>query len=225
MAVDTPTPLCEWEDCSRGAFSDLARGYTDPDDQNRILCEATRLIEQITDRRLVPFTGHTETCRATGVDPDEYPLSGSPVSIASALGQSYAGALGSDDGVRHVWLREYAARYPEMWRYTDVSVQVVNTYGGTTQAGTGAGTPVQVIGAEVDTGHLWFPMGAWVPLGSTVRMTYGGGYDPIPADLVRAGKLMTAAIIMRELIPNKQTRDPRALWEEAALAAAGYGRD
>ncbi len=223
MAEDTPVTLCTWEDFSRGAFNDLARSYTDGVEQQRILIEATRLIEQITDRRLVPFTGHTETCRATGVDPDEYPLAGAPVSAQAAMGQSYANALGSDDGVRHVWLREFAARYPEMWHYTDVTVSVVSTYGGTT--GAGSGSPIGMVGPEPDTGHLWFPMGTWVPVGSMVRMVYGGGYDPIPADLVRGGKLMTAAIIMREIQPTKQARDPRALWEEAALAVAGYNRD
>ncbi len=219
MGVDNPVTLCSWEQFTNGAFSDLARNYTDAGAQQEILVEATRLCESAAQRRLVPFTGMVETHRATGIDPDEYPGGGAPMSQQAALGQSFATALGGDaGGVRHVWLNEHATRYPELWTYTGVSVEVTTSLGSTT-------VPA-VTGPEVDSGHLWFALGTWLPVGSLVRVTYGGGYTvAIPGDLVRAGKLMTAAIVMRELMPTKQTRDPQGLWNDAVLALAGYARD
>lgn len=221
MTADSPVLLCEWDQFASGAFQDLARNYVDPAAQGQILAEATRLCEQVTGRRLVPFAGMTETHRATGIDPDEYPAAGLPISASAAIGQSYADALGADDGVRHVWLNEFAARYPEMWCYTGVSVSVVTTYGG---AGNTAAAAIS--GPEPDSGHVWFSLGTWVPIGSLIRITYGGGYAPVvPADLTRAAKLMVAQIIMRELQPTKQTRDPNALWDDAVRALGGYIRE
>lgn len=217
MAADAVLPLCTWAQFTNGAFADLARNYTDAGAQAELLVEATRMCEQATDRRLAPFTGLTETQRATGGDPDEYPGGGVPVSAAASLGQSYADALGSDNSVRHVWLHEYAPRNPEMWAYSGVSVQVETTYASTQTAG--------VSGPEPDSGHMWFSLGTWVPAGSLIRVTYGGGYQTYPADLVRAGKLMVASLIMREIQPTKQTRDPQGLRDEALLALGGYTRD
>ncbi len=220
MTADRPLTLCSWEQFTSGAFNDLARNYNDPAGQAEILAEATRLCEQVASRRLVPFTGLSESHRATGGDPDEYP--GGPaaaISLQATLAASYSSALGSDDGVRHIWLNEYAPRHPELWTYADVQVTVETTFGGTPAS-------ITVSGPEVDSGHVWLRFGSYVPVGSMVRATYGGGFTvAIPADLVRAGKLMTASLIMRELAPTKQTRDPRALWEDAALALAGYTRD
>ncbi len=219
MVTDSPLTLCTWDQFTSGAFNDLARNYTDPGAQQELLAESTRLCESAAQRRLVPFTGMVETHRATGIDPDEYPGGGAPMSQQAALGQSYATALGGDaGGVRHVWLNEHATRYPELWTYQGVSVEVTTSLGSTAAA--------TVTGPEADTGHLWFALGTWLPVGSLVRVTYGGGYTvAIPADLQRAGKLMTAALILRELMPTKQTRDPRALWDDAVLALSGYGRD
>ncbi len=215
---DQPTTLCTWAQFTSGAFSDLARNYVDPGAQAEILTEATRLVEQVCDRRLVGFSGLVETKRATGTDPDEYPMQGVPTSVGAALGQSYAGALGSDDGVRHVWVDQYAPRNQDLWAYADVSVRVGTTYGGAATA--------TVSGPDPDTGHIWLSMGTWVPVGSLVTITYGGGYTvAIPADLQRGGKLMTAAILMRELQPTKQSRDPSALREDAIAAVGGYIRD
>lgn len=218
MGDDRPVPLCTWAQFTSGAFNDLARSYDQPTDQNDLLYEATRLIERAVDRRLVPFTGITETVRATGVDPDEYPSMGVPVSQAGALGQSYADALGGDNGVRHAWLSQFAPHMTELWTYSDVSVSIATTFGGSLKA--------TIDGPEVDSGHVWFSLGTWVPIGSLVKFVYSGGYTvAIPADLVRAGKLMVAALIMREIQPSKQSRDPSALWDDAVKAAAGYIRD
>jgi len=218
MAADNPTPLCTWPQFSSGRFSDLGREISDPQTQLDILVEATRLAEGVCDRRLAPFTGLVETCRAVGVDPEEYPGAMTPTTQASALGMSYASALGGDDGVRRVWVEQYAPRYPEMWAYSGVSVSIGTTYGG-------SGAATGFTGPDPDTGYLWLSAGAYVPVGSLVKITYGGGYQTYPADLVRAGKLMTAWVLMRELAPTKQTRDPNSLWDDASRALAGYIRE
>jgi hypothetical protein len=62
-----------------------------------------------------------ESHRAQGIDPDEYSDAGSmPMDIHGTLGTSYANALGAGDQVRHVWLNEYAPRYPELWGYANI---------------------------------------------------------------------------------------------------------
>jgi hypothetical protein len=63
-----------------------------------------------------------------------------------------------------------------------------------------------------------------VPPGTTIQTTYSGGYSTFPADLVRAGKLMTAALVVRELRPSDQSRDPELLRAEAVAKLAGYTR-
>lgn len=219
MTADSATPLCTWGQLTQGAFKDLARNITDVGAQNALLLEATRMCERAAaGRRLVPFTAMTETHRAQGIDPDEYG-SGSdlPLDQSGALGRSFAAALGTQDMVRHCWLNQYAAHYPEMWTYTGVSFTIVRSYGGTQTL-----TATQMQGPEPDSGHVLFNLGLFIPIGSVIRVTYGGGYTTSPADLVRAGKLMTASLIVRELAPSAQGRDPDLLANEAEAICASY---
>lgn len=219
--TDSATPLCNWAQFTQGAFADLARNYTDASAQSAILLEATRMCEQAISRRLAPFTAMPETHRAQGMDPDEYTDSANlPLDLQGTLGRSYAASLGASNLVRHCWLNEFAPRYPEFWTYTDVSIAIVRSYGGSQVL-----TATNLVGPEADSGHVWFNLGLWIPIGSLVRATYGGGYTTMPADLVRAGKLMTASLIVRELAPTSQSRDPDLLHNEAVMALAGYARD
>lgn len=206
--ADSTTPLCTWGQFTSGAFADLAKRYTDQQAQADLLLEATRLCEQEVNRRFAPFTGMTETHPARSVDPGKY---GSPASL------SYA-----NDTVRHCWLNEHAPRYPEMWTYSNVSVKLARPLSGNPNL---VGTLVQ--GPEPDSGHMWFDLGLPVPTHSTifVKVTYGGGYTTMPADLVRAGKFMTASLIVRELAPSPQGRDPETLHADAVTALVGYTRD
>jgi len=218
--ADSATPLCNWAQFTSGAFADLGRNYT-PDAQTAVLLEATRLCEQSVSRRLAPFTAMPETHRAQGMDPDEYTDAANlPLDLAGTLGRSYAMALGASTLVRHCWLNEFAPRYPEFWTYSNVSIQIVRSYGGSQTL-----TAANLQGPEPDSGHVWFNLGLFIPIGSLVRVTYSGGYTTMPADLVRAGKLMTASLIIRELAPSSQSRDPEMLHTEAEMALAGYGRD
>ncbi len=196
MADDSGTPLITWAQLTQGAYADLVRGYTSPSAQADVLIEATRDVEGLCNRRLTPFTVVGESHRAEGVDPDEYADGFAiPMDILSTLGASYASALGASTLVREVWLNEYAVRYPEFWTYSNVTVSVVRSYGGTQD-----NVPV-LDGPVPDSGRVWFTLGTFVPVGSQVYVTYSGGYTTVPADLARICKYAAAAIIADELDP------------------------
>ncbi|MCW2901278.1 MAG: hypothetical protein JWO67_3543 [Streptosporangiaceae bacterium] len=219
MPADTPTPLATFEQLNTGAFADLVRDY-DASAQTDLMIEATRQCESVADRRLVAFT-LTESHRATGVDPDEYADSANlPLDIQGTIGRSYAMALGATTLVRHVWLNEYAPRYPEFWSYTNIAVKTILSYGGSQDMAVS-----QLIGPEPDSGHLWFQLGTFLPIGSMIRVTYSGGYTTVPADLVRAGKYMAASIAVRELDPTQAAgHDPDLLYNDAVKALNPYMR-
>ncbi|MGK5728926.1 hypothetical protein [Streptomyces sp. URMC 124] len=196
MAADSPVPLASAADLAAGQFADLVRDYA-PDALDQLMIEATRQCEGICGRRLAPFTNVPESHRAQGIDPDEYSDAGGlPMDIQGTLGRSYADALGSGDQVRHVWLNEFAPRYPEMWSYTALAVTLLRSYGGSQNV-----TAASLIGAEADSGHIWFSLGTFLPVGSLIRVTYGGGYATVPADLGRACKLLAASLVLGEIDP------------------------
>ncbi|MCW2900931.1 MAG: hypothetical protein JWO67_3196 [Streptosporangiaceae bacterium] len=197
MAADNPIPLATSAQMQEGAFADLARAFSGQA-LTDIMIEATRACETESGRRLVPFTV-TESHRAEGVDPDELgDATDLPIDLMGALGRSYASALsgGTSSQVRHCWLNEYAPLYQDFWAYSNVSLTVIRSYGGSQQF-----SATQIIGPEPDTGHVWFSLGVFLPIASLIRATYSGGYTTVPADLVRACKYMAAAIITRELDP------------------------
>jgi hypothetical protein len=206
---------------TEGAFADLVRGYASPSAQADVLIEATRDVEGLAGRRFAPFT-ITESHRAEGVDPDEYADGFAiPMDIRSTLGQSYAAALGASSLVRQVWLNECAAQYPEFWTYSNVTVDVVRSYGGTQ-------TNVPMLdGPAADSGRMWFTLGTFVPIGSQVYVTYSGGYSTTPADLSRATKLSAAAIVALELDPFGEQfgHHPGDLRSEAEARLVNYMRD
>ena len=195
MGVDNPVPLISVSQLQEGAFADLTRSFSNQA-LSDIVIQASRACETETDRRLMPFT-ITETHRAEGVDPDEYASinGGVPMDILGTLGASYATALGGvGDWVRHVWLHEHAARYQEYWAYSNVSVTLYRSIGGSQPANI-------LMGPTVDTGEIWFRLGTFLPIGSRISVTYNGGYTTIPADLQRAALYMAAAICCDELDP------------------------
>jgi hypothetical protein len=219
--ADSVTPLCTAAQFNEGAFADLARTYS-TDALNDILIEATRVCEDETQRRLAPFTGLTETVRADGVDPDEYTDAANlPMDIQSTLGASYAQALGASSLVRHCWLSEFAPRYQDLWTYNNASITIIRSYGGTQDV-----SAAQILnGPEPDTGHLWFQLGIFLPIGSRVQVTYGGGYTvAIPASLVRACKYMAASIIVRELDPTASGHDADELHVDALMYLSSWER-
>jgi hypothetical protein len=219
MAADSPVPLASSADMQGGQFADLVRDYS-AGDFDQLMIEATRVCEGIAGRRLAPFTGVPETHRATGIDPDEYTDAGSvPLDLQGTLGRSYSDALGAGDQVRHVWLNEFAPRYPEMWTYANVQVTILRSYGGTSTM-----SPASIIGAEPDSGHIWFTLGTFLPLGSLIRVTYDGGYSTVPADLARACKLQAAVLALGEIDPagTQFGHDPGALGKQAETILCRY---
>ncbi|MCY0917055.1 hypothetical protein OS965_02540 [Streptomyces sp. H27-G5] len=197
MAADSPVPLASASDMAGGQFADLVRDYS-ADTLAQLMIEATRQCEGIAGRRLAPFTAVPESHRATGIDPDELSGSGSmPMDLQGTIGRSYSNALGGGDQVRHVWLNEYAARYPEMWTYSNLQVTLLRSYGGSQTA-----AAASLIGAENDSGHVWFSLGTFLPVGSMIRLVYDGGYSTVPADLGRACKLLAASLALGEIDPT-----------------------
>jgi len=214
MAADSPVPLCSPAQFQEGALGDLVRDYTDQALYD-LLAEGTRRCEDVTQRRLTAFTGLTEYSRAEGIDPDEYTDSANlPMDVRSTLSASYAQALGASSLVRHAWVSEFAPRYQDMWQYTDVSVTIVRSYGGTEQL-----SNAQILsGPEPDTGHVWFQLGQFIPVGSRTMITYSGGYTvATPASLVRACKFMSAYLAVRELNPDANDHDPDQLHNDALM--------
>lgn len=221
MAADNGAPLISWAQMTSGAFADLVRDYRDIPAQRAVLLESTRELEGMCARRLSPFTV-TESHRAEGIDPDELNGDASiPMDIRSTISMSYATALGGNSNLaRQVWLNEYAVRYPEFWQYSNVTVDVVRSYGGS-QSG------VQLLdGPAVDSGRAWFLLGSFVPVGSQIYVTYSGGYTTVPADLVRAAKYMVAAYVIDELDPmGDHGHDPDLLRLKASDIVVNYMRE
>ena len=217
--TDTPVPLCTAANFQSSAFADLVAGYSEPALAD-LMSESTRACEAAAGgRRLAPFTV-TETTRADGTDPDEYPAGASlPMPIQGTIGWSEALALGGgSDLVRHCWLTQTPARYPDLWQYSGVQVTVIRSYSGTQQYG-----QAQLLDGPDNTGHLWFQIGSLVPIGSRVRVTYSGGYTvAVPADLVRAGRLMAAWMVVTELNPGSTAHDPDWLYGSACKILESY---
>lgn len=220
--ADSPLPLCTAAQFTASPFADLVSGYT-PQGLSDLLAEATRACEsECSGRRLAPFTGLTETHRASAIDPDEYSdQSNLPMDIQSTLGASYAQSLGASELVRHCWVDQTAPLYQDMWAYSDVSVTIIRSYGGTQQLANS-----QILnGPEPETGHLWFMLGLFLPVGSRVQVTYSGGYTvAVPADLVRACRLMAAWAVVCELNPEDTAHNPDRLHDAAVKILENYDR-
>jgi hypothetical protein len=219
MAADTVTPLVSSAQFNATAFSDLAKNLQ-LTELDTVMIEATRACESIVGKHLAAFTT-TETHRAEGVDPDEYGdgLTSVPLDLPGTVGRSYASALGAGGLVRHLWLNSFAVRYPEFWTpYTIDSLDLVRSYGGSQNV-----VPTSLIGPEPDSGHVWFQIGTFLPIGSLLRVTYSGGYSTVPGDLARACKAMAASIIIKELDPDiGSAHDPDLLRDEAVEFLGPY---
>lgn len=217
--ADDPTPLASVSQLLSGPLADLYRDY-EPDVLAQLAIEATRECEGIASRRLAPFTGLPEAHRAEGIDPDEYADSANlPMDLQGTLGRSYAAALGASTLVRHVWLNEYAPRHAELWAYDNLSVQLVRSYGGTQDV-----SAAQILSTDNDTGQIFFQLGLFLPIGTNIRITYDGGYQTTPADLVRASRYMAASIAVTELDPVSQSHDPDYLRSRAEDILSAYMR-
>lgn len=217
--ADTVAPLVTVAQFSSGAFADLVRAFS-PDALTETMLEATRLCEDHVGRRLAPFAGVTETQRAEAVDVEDALDAYVPLDPTSQLGFSRASSLGSTLLVRHCWVREYPSRYPEMWAGSISGISLLRSFSGSQVV------DVSQIQYEPDTGHVRFQLGTFVPPGTTIVVTYSGGYATVPASLVRAAKYMAASIAVTELDPTGQSHghDPDVLRMKAEEALDGFMR-
>lgn len=196
---DTATPLATRDDFM--SFPGMALLVRDMEVSavDRLMIRATRSIESRCDRRLAPFT-ITETARAEGVDTADTAVdAGWPLDLIAALGRSEAMAYGTTTLVRDLWLRQYAPVWPDLWAYSDISVQLARTYGDTENV-----LASSLEGPEADTGHLRFRLGTFIPVGTTIRVTYSGGYTTIPDDLNTACCYQAAKFAVRFAEPENR---------------------
>ena len=219
MAADQPTPLASVAQFTEGPFANLVSGFS-PQAQADLMLQATRACESACDRRLAPFTGVTETQRADAMDIEDAMDAYVPLDPTSQLGFSRAQSLGSTLLTRHFWLREFPARYPEMWTGSISSISLLRSYSGTQSVS------ISTIQYETDTGHVRFQLGTFVPPGTTIVATYSGGYSTVPADLVQACQYMAASMAVKQLDPvdGRSGHDPDALRADALEMLAPYTR-
>lgn len=166
-----------------------------------ILVEATTHLEDITGRRLAPFTGHIYQDRLFGIDPMEYGNNADmPLDIYGSLGLSMAQALGASTLVRHFWLDQFAPVYPELWTYNIQSMTIFRTYGDFQPIDFDHGG---VRGPDVTDGHVWLRLGTFAPEGTRIQVVYDGGYTKgIPPSLRRACLFQAAKFVILEFEPQ-----------------------
>ncbi|MEV6674575.1 hypothetical protein [Streptomyces sp. NPDC051162] len=181
---------------------------------------STRACESACDRRLAPFTSVTETQRADAMDVEDAMDAYVPLDPTSQLGFSRAQSLGSTLLTRHFWVREHPARYPELWTGSIGAITLYRSYSGAQTV------TVNTVQFEPDTGHCRFQLGTFVPPGTTIQVTYSGGYATVPADLVQACQYMAASMAVKQLDPvdGRSGHDPDALRADALEMLAPYTR-
>jgi hypothetical protein len=217
--MDSPVPLATAAQFQEGPFRNLVTGFS-AQAITSLLLNATRLCESACDRRLAPFTGLLETSRADSMDVEDALDAYVPLDPTAAMGFSRAQSLGSTLLVRHFWVREYPARYPELWSGAVSKIQLIRSFSGTQFV------DVTTVQFEQDTGHVRFQLGSFVPQGTTIAVTYSGGYSTIPADLVEACRFRAAALAVKQLDPveGRSGHDPESLQADAMEMLAPYVR-
>jgi hypothetical protein len=195
----TYTPLAVAADLTTfGSFSTLTRDFAAPA-IDALMIRASRAVEARCDRRLAPFT-IVESRRADGIDIAGSISPGMPMDLPGVLGRSQAKAFGANSSVRDVWLREYAPTLPDLWTYANISIHMIRPYGGAADV---LGAALE--GPEPDTGHLRMRLGTYVPSGTTLRITYSGGYSTIPEDLNLATVMTAAKFAILSAEPQMRT--------------------
>jgi len=219
VPADSPTPLATVANFSEGPFANLISGFTGQAPANLML-QATRACESACDRRLAPFTNIIETQRADAMDIEDAMDAYVPLDPTSQLGFSRAQSLGSTLLTRHFWVREFPARYPELWTGSVSTITLYRSYSGAQTV------TVSGVQYEPDTGHVRFQLGTFVPPGTTIQVVYSGGYATVPADLVQACQFMAASMAVKQLDPvdGRSGHDPDALRADALEMLAPYTR-
>jgi hypothetical protein len=176
---------------------------SDPMALSQVLVEATAFIESSVGRRLAPFSNLTESHRLFGIDPTEYGASSdSPLDLYGSLGLSRAAAYGSGNLVRKFWVDQTAPHYADLWTYSVASISLDLTYGSQILV---QPSSIEGMGPHPDTGECRLRLGTFAPEGTTIVITYGGGYTvAIPADLQRLCRYVAAKMIILDMEPQSR---------------------
>ena len=192
------SPLATVSSASSTPLNNIIKNFS-ATEQTNLMTRASRAIETYCQRRLTPFTGLVESQRAQAVDPDEQMDTWVPLDTAGALGMSRAASLGANDLVRHFWVRQYPPVWEDLWTGSITSIAIYRAI-----AGSQTITDMTNVQYETDTGHVRFNLGSYVPQGSTLSVTYSGGYSTIPDELVQACILRAAKIALVDLNPQQK---------------------
>lgn len=193
---------------------------------DQLMVNVTTMLQSRCQARLTPFTGKVESHLAYGISPDEYGQQGDiPMDLTGALGWSQAAALGVSSMIREFWLDESAPIYPEWWTFNLESVTIERTFGDS-QTFTAPADFARWQGPFVDTGRVKMPIGTYCPIGSTIVVQYGGGYDPVPGDLNLAAifQAMKIVILGNEPTARRGTLDLMELDNEIVMLLAEYAK-
>lgn len=205
------TPLASVATFNAGPESDLFR-FISGAEQTGLLARASRAVEAYCGRRLSAFTGLVETVRAQDIDVEEAVDITMPLDQAGMLGFSRAQSLGATQLVRACWLREYPPRWTDLWSGSVTAISILRAFAGSQSV------DPSTIQYEVDTGHIRFQLGTYIPQGSTLVVTYSGGYATVPDDLQQACLIKAMQLALAELDPQvgkfTQDRDLQGEFEQ-----------
>lgn len=210
-------PLATVADMETTPLYDLIRNLS-ASSQTNLLTRASRAVESYCNRRLAPFT-ITESHRAQNIDPDEQTDVYTPLDQTAMLGMSRAASLGSSELVRHEWLREYPVRWQDLWSGSLVAITIYRAVSGSQDV------DVSTVQYEVDTGHIRYTLGTYLPQGSTQVIEYTGGYSTVPDELIMATELRAAIMQIVHLEPESRSHDLDELKAEYAEILSPYVRD
>lgn len=178
----TPVPFASFSDAiGFGSGQRMLRDIKDPAVQDRLMMAASKSIENQCQRRLMPFTGLVESVRAQDVDQDILGAADMPMDMAGALGYSQAVAFASVSMVRDIMLEQWAPVQQDNWAYNVDQIKLIRAFGDTQFVNVS-----QIEGPYPDTGRFRFHLGIFCPVGTTVQITYDGGYQETPDDLWQA---------------------------------------
>lgn len=187
----------------QGAFHSVVQFYAGQEAYlDTRLAAASEAIEDMCQRRFMPFEGLVESYIAAGSGPDV----GDRFTPMPVGGWGFAAQLANDQllrqfpgQVRDYWLTQYAPKRPELWTYSDVRFSI--TWPWAMQA---YEVPDGYLdGPDPDTGHLRIAPGVMCPPGSRIQVTYSGGYTRgYPQALVEATRLECVRQLIVEIDPE-----------------------
>jgi hypothetical protein len=195
----TYTPLASVANFEQGPEADLFKAILSAE-QTRLMTAASRAVEAYCNRRLAPFT-ITENHRAQDIDPDELTDVGFPLDQTAMLGMSRAQSLGANELVRHLWVNEFPPVWPDLWSGSVTAIELRRAFGGNYDFEAADLSSIQF---EPEDGHIRLQLGTFSPIGTTIRVTYTGGYSTTPDDLVQAVLYKACIIALTELLPIGQ---------------------